>query len=147
MKKRMSMLCRLGMVVIVAVILPGCKARGVMGVEDAWARPGSSGGTSAVYLTINNRTGANDRLVGASSPAAGTAEIHLSEMDPGGMMRMTRQDAVDIPSGKKVIFEAGGLHVMLTDLKADLLEGASLDLSLDFEKAGKMTIKVPVRQP
>ena len=69
-----------------------------IGVADAWARatlPGKP--ASAAYLTISNRGGADDALVGVTS-SSGTADIHSTSMD-GGIMRMRKLDRLPIPAG------------------------------------------------
>jgi periplasmic copper chaperone A len=44
------------------------------------------------------------------------------------------------------VFQPGGLHVMLLDLKAPLKEGEHFPVTLTFEKAGQVTISVAVRR-
>jgi protein SCO1 len=110
---------------------------------DAWARPAEAGAASAVYLRIQNPSAQVDRLIGVSSATA-AAEIHQSMMD-GGMMRMRPAGALDVPAGGELRFEPGGLHVMLTDLQQPLLTGNEIALSFDFERAGTVQMRVPVR--
>ncbi len=40
--------------------------------------------------------------------------------------------------------DPGGLHIMLTGLKAPLKEGQSIRLTLQFEKGGALEVDVPV---
>ena len=40
-----------------------------------------------------------------------------------------------------------GLHLMFVDLKERLQQGEQLDVTLVFEKAGEVTLKVPVKGP
>ena len=59
-------------------------------------------------------------------------------------MRMVQRDR-HRPRQPAVALKPGGLHIMLMGLRAPLKKGASLELSLIFEKAGdKMTVTVPV---
>jgi copper(I)-binding protein len=56
-------------------------------VENAWARPTTaSTQAAAIYLTITDR-GAPDRLVAASTPVAGKAELHQTTHE-GNVMKM-----------------------------------------------------------
>ena len=118
---------------------------GAVEVEDAWARatPGRAE-TGAVYLTI--RAPAGDRLVGASTSIAAKAEVHKTEMS-GMVMKMRAMPALEIPAGKPVTLQPGGLHIMLEGLKAPLREGQSFPLELNFAKAGQRQVTVVVEKP
>lgn len=113
-------------------------------VSEAWARPGPAGGNSAAYFKLNNPTPEEDRLLGASSPVARSAELHLSEVDANGVASMRRQDFIDIPAGWQLAFAPGGLHVMLIGLTQDLDVGDTFPLALEFEHAGTLEIQVEV---
>lgn len=88
------------------------------------------------------------RLVAASSPVAGTVEMHKMEMK-GDQMKMAQVDAIDLPAGKAVKLASGGYHLMLIDLKRQLKAGDSVPLTLTVEHPDKkresMTIQVPVK--
>ena len=114
-------------------------------VSQAWARATAPGQeTGGIFLTIRNRGGTDDRLLGGSSPAAQSVEIHAMAMD-GSVMRMRRQESVDIPVGGSVELAPGGTHLMLVGLKAPLNQGKSIPVSLEFENGGRKTIQVRVR--
>jgi hypothetical protein len=73
------------------------------------------------------------------------AEIHeMADVD--GMMQMRPlPEGLEIPGGGEVTLESGGLHVMLIGLIRDLENGASYELTLEFERAGQVTLQVPVQ--
>jgi len=87
---------------------------------------------------------AGDRLVSASSDAAGAVEIHNHIME-GNVARMRRVDGVPVPAGGTAVLAPGGYHVMLMDLKGPLKEGESVKLKLGFEKAGELEVEAKVR--
>ena len=112
-------------------------------VTQAWARatpPGADVG--AVYLTIENKGGAADRLVGVTSPAAGSAMVHQT-VEESGVSTMRATDG-SIAPGTTLDMKPGGSHIMLMGLKAPLKEGDTVDVTLAFEKTGevKTTAKV-----
>lgn len=121
---------------------------------DPWARSGVAGQNTAIYFVINNPTDAVDTLLSASTDAARGVELHISmkvepeDMDSegieGDVMRMVPQESIEIPANSSVSLQPGGLHVMLIDLQQDLNEGESLELTLLFERAGEITLTVPV---
>ena len=132
---------------VILVISSACSSTDVLSVEDVWARPGFQGDNSAIYLTIHNPGDQADVLIRAQSEAAGTTEIHLSKMDSAGIMTMERQGQVPIPANNSVEFSPGGLHFMLVNLGQDLSVGDSFPIILEFQKAGKLSVDVKVRQP
>jgi copper(I)-binding protein len=117
---------------------------GSIEIEHAWARP-SATATGAIYLEIDNKGSAPDRLVAASTSAAGKAELHTHIMD-GNIARMRPVDAIEVTPGSATVLRPGGLHIMLIGLKAPLKEGDKVALTLTFEKAGKVDVTVPVQK-
>jgi hypothetical protein len=99
----------------------------------------------AAYLTITSAAG--DRLVGVEVPAsvAARAEIHEDATDSPGVMRMRVVPRVDLPAGKTVTFEPGLRHVMLVGLAQPLVAGHSFEMTLRFERAGPVRVRVPIR--
>jgi len=86
------------------------------------------------------------KLVGVSSPAAGTVEVHEMKME-NDMMRMRQMPALDLPAGQAVKLAPGGYHLMLLDLKQPLKEGDKIPLTLEFEDAKKVRSKVVIDAP
>ncbi|HUO44698.1 MAG TPA: copper chaperone PCu(A)C [Burkholderiales bacterium] len=117
-------------------------------VSDAWIRATAPGQTSAaVYLQIKSDAAA--KLVGASSPAAKTAQIHEMSMQ-GNVMKMRPIDALDLPAGKTVELKPGGYHVMLENIAKPLKKGATVPVTLTIEGADKqrqsLEVKAEVRE-
>jgi periplasmic copper chaperone A len=144
-------------VLLAAVLLPACgwgEGSGGEGlaVEGAWARPmtvveggpSPSGVHSAVYLTLRNG-GGPDRLLGGETDVAEVLEIHESRMEDGIMRMRPVEGGIRIPAGSVAELRPGGLHLMLLDLRASLVEGDTLVLSLQFEESGTREVRVPVR--
>ena len=129
---------------LIAVVLApaAAPAADAIRVLDPWARatvPGQKVG--GVYMEIVSSRDA--RLVGVSSPAAGSAEVHSMTMD-GGTMRMRAVEALDLPAGTPVRLAPGGYHVMLFDLKKPLVAGQKVPLTLVIEENGKRVQKIAV---
>lgn len=117
-------------------------------VKGAWARatpPGAK--TGGAFLTLVNTTaedGTGDSLVGASTPVARAAELHMHVQD-GDIMRMVALNSIDIRPAQTLKFAPGGLHVMLMDLKQPLKQGGSFPLTLTFKRSGQVTVAVDVQ--
>ena len=69
-------------------------------------------------------------------------------MDANGVMLMREIDAIELAPKARVQMKPGsGLHFMLIGLKQPLKEDASFPMTLEFERAGKVEVKVVVGQP
>ncbi|MGE3913654.1 MAG: copper chaperone PCu(A)C [Chloroflexota bacterium] len=124
---------------------------GRLTVQDAWARAATrsadgSGGTSAIYLQVRNPGGQPDRLLGVTSPVAATTEVHRSAIEDG-VMQMRPAGPVDVPAGEAVTLQPGGLHIMLMGLQQDLVAGERVEVTLQFEHAGDITVDTEIRAP
>jgi copper(I)-binding protein len=112
-------------------------------VSQAWARatpPGADVG--AIYLTIENKGRAEDRIVGVSSSVAHSAMLHQT-VEESGVSTMRAANGSVAP-GTTLDMKPGGSHIMLMGLRAPLKEGETIDVTLSFEKSGevKTTAKV-----
>jgi copper(I)-binding protein len=122
----------------------GQEAVGGFAILEAWARASPPGAElGAVYVRIENRGGADDRLIGASSSAAQSTTLHES-VEENGVALMRPLQAPVIPAGGMLEMKPGGAHLMLMGLLAPLKEGASVPLILHFEAAGSVPVSVPV---
>ena len=127
-----------------------CSSEGGIEVADAWGRPSPSVAiTGAFFMTITNNGTENDMLIGVASPACGATELHESFMNDEGALAMRPMTGgpIAIPAGASAVLEPGGLHVMCLDKLQDFAEGAQLELTLQFERAGPMTLNVEIREP
>jgi copper(I)-binding protein len=62
----------------------------------------------------------------------------------GGVMKMRPAVSPEIPPGKEVRLEPGGMHIMLMQLRQPLREGESIPITLIFEEAGEITVTAPI---
>jgi periplasmic copper chaperone A len=125
---------------------PAAAPSGGVTVADPFTRAATAGGNGGAFMTITNGSGQADRLVSAQSPAAGTVEIHETYDDNGVMRMRPVPGGFEIPAGGKLELKPGGKHIMLIGLTAALEAGQEIELTLNFEKAGAITLKAPVRE-
>jgi hypothetical protein len=118
---------------------------GALEIVQPWARatpPSAPAGGG--FLKITNTGTTADRLVSASSPGAEIVQVHEMKMD-GSVMRMREvEKGLEIPAGGSVILAPGGYHLMMMGLKAPFKQGASVPVTLVFEKAGKIDVELTV---
>lgn len=127
----------------ILALAPGASASSVM-VMKAYARASTTptAETGAAYVSLMNH-GADDKLVSVSTPAAKMAELHKSEV-VDGVMKMAPVGALDLPMHGTLEMKPGGYHIMLMGLVKPLAKGDEIELTLTFEKAGEVKVKVPV---
>lgn len=129
---------------LAAALLPSlAMAQPTITIETPWTRAAGAGGQGAGFVTIRN-TGTDDRLLSASTPAAGRAELHSMTRD-GDIMRMRQLEDIALPAGGAVSLAPGGLHIMLIGLTRPLEVGERVPLTLVFERAGSITIDLAVQ--
>ncbi len=96
----------------------------------------------ALYLQVVNHDDTPDRLLRVESPAADTAEIHVTS-EEDGVVRMRHQpDGIPIPPGQSLELAPGGSHIML--LGATVPATDPVQATLFFEKAGAVEIAAPL---
>lgn len=144
-----SLLCG----VAAALTLTGAAQAGDMiHIMDPYARTARPNApTGAAFMGIMNMSQEDDRLVGVTSDVAKRVELH-THIDAGnGVMQMRHdKDGFEIPAGATHMLQRGGDHVMFMGLNRDLAQGDTVTVTLTFEKAGDITVQIPVdleRQP
>ena len=99
-----------------------------------------------IYMTIRNTGSQNDRLLRAETNIAPKVELHTMKMQ-GGQMKMSPVDSFEIPAGGEIKLQSGGDHIMLFGITGTPKVGDVISLTLRFEQAGALAVRVEVRQP
>ena len=156
----------IGLICLMALILTACggSTTDTIQVEDAWVRaaampememnsnssmPSSGhmgGGNSAAYMLLRNSGDESDRLVSATSDAAESVEMHVSQTE-NDVTSMRPVESIEVPAGGETELKPGGLHIILVGLKHELKVGDTVRLALTFEKAGTLSVEAEVRAP
>ncbi len=115
-------------------------------ITDAYAVTASPKAKSgAGYFTITNTTDTDDRLLSVTTPAAAVAKVHTTSVDANGVMQMRdAEDGLPVPAGGSLTLSRGGDHLMLMGLTGELKDGDLLPVTLTFEKAGQITVDLPL---
>lgn len=97
----------------------------------------------AVYFDVRV-TGAGDALVAAAAEIAADAQLHeIATVDGSAMMREVA-GGIAIAPGGSVSLRPGGYHVMLLGVAEPPAPGETFALTLEFERAGRVTVDVAV---
>ena len=114
-------------------------------IEDAYARSSSPAArVGASFMVIHNTGDEADRLIDAASDAAVKVELHTHIMNDGVAKMVHVPEGFPVEAGGDLLLQRGGYHVMLMGLTAPFVQGEMVTLTLTFEKAGEMTIMVPI---
>ncbi len=138
--KRLSVLA----VILLAACSPKPQKTGVE-VSNAWIKAAPVAmKTSAGFMVLQNHNARPEKILSAEFSASNVVELHemLYEND---MMKMRKMDAMVIPAKGSLVLEPGGLHVMFIDLKQDLKEGETYDITLNLESGQKLVVPAPVK--
>ena len=97
----------------------------------------------AAYMEIKNTSSKNSYITAISSPQFRKVEIH-SMYHKDGMMRMEKQDRLELKAGKTTSLEPGGYHVMLFNPKKWYQAGSKLTLNITLANKNTFKIVIPV---
>ena len=141
---------------VVLGIAMACQLGGValaepkIAVENPYARPPlGAGKVAAAFMTLKNDGDEADKLVAAEGDVARRIELHthiMEQRDGRTIMRMRQIPFMEVPAHGKTVLKPGGLHIMLIGATRPLKPGDSFDLTLVFEKAGRVKVTVPVKK-
>lgn len=109
---------------------------------NAWVRATPPNAKVAgAFVSIENTGTSADRLISASTDAAGSVEIHEMTMQDDIMQMRQLTEGLAIPAKQSVTLKPGGLHLMLIAPKQAIAEGQKVKITLLFEKAGRRSVE------
>lgn len=127
-------------------VQPAPPPTAILSVHDAWARAADSGSMTAVYFTVENIAAVSDTMSGVRTDAAEEAGLHMS-MQSNGMMHMAPLRTLPVPAEDSVLFRPMGAHVMLTRLTRALVDGDTVQVTLEFVSGQSLEVRAGVRKP
>ncbi len=112
-------------------------------VSDGWIRALPGDNPAGGYFTLHNPDKTPLVLTGISSPACGTAMLHMTH-EMGGMVHMMMVDNVTVPAGGTFHFAPGGYHVMCMAPKG-LKPGTNVAVTLKFADGSQVIANFAVK--
>lgn len=113
--------------------------------QDAYARAsGPMARAGAAFLTLDNQTDRDVRLIGAETSSARKTELHTHLMEDGVAKMRELEGGILIPAGEAHLFKRGADHIMMMGLTEKFEDGKTIEIKLMFEKADPVTIEVVV---
>ncbi|MCA0042836.1 copper chaperone PCu(A)C [Celeribacter litoreus] len=115
-------------------------------IVDPYARSsGMMAKTGAAFFTIENSGDEDDQLIDAKGNISKITELHThKEMGDGIMKMMHVPEGFTIPAHGTHALARGGDHVMFMGLLKPMAQGDIITVTLTFEKAGDITVDIPV---
>lgn len=99
-------------------------------------------GMGAVYLTIQNNTETEDRLVSVEAPGA-MVELHETVAKGEVMQMIARPEGFVVPAQGSIALQEGGKHLMVMGADPAAHPGG-LPLTLVFARAGRVSATAPL---
>ncbi|WP_421223125.1 copper chaperone PCu(A)C [Aeromonas enteropelogenes] len=129
-----------------SLLLLGMTAPALAKVEavDGYVRllpPGTP--NTAAFMVLKNDADQAVKLVAASSPAAGRAELH-THLHENGVMKMRQVESIEIPAKGDVVLKPGSLHIMLFEI-GTLSEQTPMPLTLTLDDGQQLALSLPVK--
>jgi copper(I)-binding protein len=122
------------------------QAAQTMEVQHAWVREAPPNAAMlAAYLELYNHSNTSRTLLKVTSPKFGAVQLHRTE-EHGGMSHMVAVDMVTVKAKDHVMFQPGGLHIMLMKPTGPLKSGDSVPLTLHFSDGTTLDINAPVQK-
>ena len=104
-------------------------------------------GTGGAFFTLVNKGTDADRLTSAATALADSVEIHAIRVVGPGVAMRPLEKGLAFPAGTTITLKPRGYHLLLRGLKAPLVVGAKVPVTLTFEKAGSRTVEMVVEPP
>ncbi|ARF62991.1 MULTISPECIES: copper chaperone PCu(A)C [Streptomyces] len=125
-----------------ATALAGCSSSGEPDLKIVGAYlPQPVSDMAAGFLVVQNTGDAGDRLTSVTSPLSDDVTIHETKNQ-----KMRKVSSFDVPAGGELDLERGGNHIMFMKLKQKPQQGEKVSVELHFEKAGLITVDLPVKE-
>lgn len=114
-------------------------------ITRPWARVQTAESREAGgFMTLKNNGSENDRLVAAACDQAETVEICGIRVVDNDLRMRPYKDGLNVPAGMPIELKPRGYHLLMQGLKAPLVKGQKVPVTLTFEKAGTRQIELTV---
>ena len=142
----MSMTKTLSLLSFVFLFLSNtANAANAIKIENAWspeAPPVVK--VLAGYMKINNLSNKDIKINSVKSSMFERVEIHITKMK-NGMMKMVKQENLNIKAKSFIELKPGGLHMMLIGKSKPVKAGSVIPLTLSFDNGETITVDLKVK--
>ena len=125
-----------GLTVVAGACTPGADAH--MGLEVGAVVIGEpvTPERAALYLSVDDHSGAGDRLETVEVEGVGIVSLHHTIEADGMLQMMHAHGGLEVPANGTLRLAPAGDHVMLESIEAPLIQGQTRTVRLHFARAG-----------
>lgn len=139
-----SFLLSLSLLVTLSTALPSTAGAAELQLTQGEVRVPMPGRTvTAGYFSLVNNSAAAVELVKASSSAFARVELH-QHIKQDDIMRMVEVEAISVDPGATLVFQPGGLHLMLFEPQVALTVGDTVSVTLYFADNTTKELQLPL---
>lgn len=112
-------------------------------IKDAWLRVAPNK-VAGGFFEISNQTDKVINIISASAQGAGAIELHSHAMTDG-IMKMRKEDLIEIPANSGTSFNPHSFHLMMFRLDKEIFKiGNMPEIILSFDDGTTMNTKFQV---
>jgi len=116
---------------------------GDLDIFDPWVRT-TNNDVTAGYLTVKN-DGLEDTLVKATSSISPMVQLHEVITEGASSKMQEKAGGFPVPAKGELVLKPGSYHIMMLNLSTQVKEGDTVEIELEFAKAGKVKFTAPVK--
>ena len=131
---------KLSFFVILFSLVTTSNAHAHIEVSNSWARL-IPNGMGALFLDLQNSHSESDILIRASSPNAKSVMLHQTERKNNITSMKHLMHGIKIPANENVSLKPGSYHIMLSGLDKNLKLGDKIQVTLEFNNIGPVTLE------
>jgi copper(I)-binding protein len=115
-------------------------------IDQPWVRAAPSNApVLGVFMTIKNNSASTIKLLEAKSDGYQRVELHRTKKEDG-MMKMIKQDYMQVDAKASLQLKPGSWHIMLIDPDKVPAVGESVDLELVFDNGDIVKTSAKVKK-
>jgi len=112
--------------------------------ENAWVQMSTGKDSAAAFLTLHNSGDEDVKIASVETEIAGKLEFHSIFFLEGNVL-MQKMGTVVVPAHGKLKFSPGNSHLMLKELKRELVAGEQVMLKLNTSDGKSVEVAAEVR--
>tara|TARA_Y100001960_G_C14707181_1_gene844959 strand:+ start:532 stop:1011 length:480 start_codon:yes stop_codon:yes gene_type:complete len=120
--------------------------KNIITIIDPWIKINKiNTSVASGYLKLKNNTNEDDVLISVRSDFSQKSEIHEMTMVKNVMKMSKLENGIQVPVGKEIVLNQGGLHLMFKNIDEKLEINGYKYVQLKFKKFGNIKVKFYIK--